>query len=251
MRFSTVANTRIPLYFTLSVCVFNILVLIFLIETLANKEFIKTGFWRSIMTDIENSKDIEKELTRIFDRFNHHFWNDELPAVIITFKPTKGAHGHMTTAPVWLSDTAEDKYELNISAYTINRTPQEICETLLHEQVHLYCNIHKIENCTNNGRYHNANFKKVAEDHGLICKKMGYYGWADTELSDDALKYFKRLNIKQFAYHYVKPEPQKGTLKRYQCPECLKTVAWLSSEQNILCGDCYVPLVFSPTKKKG
>ena len=57
------------------------------------------------MADVTNSKDIEKELTRIFDRFNHHFWNDELPEVIITFKPTRNAHGHMTVEKVWISDT--------------------------------------------------------------------------------------------------------------------------------------------------
>ena len=47
------------------------------------------------MSEIENTKEIGKELTRIFDRFNHHFYNDELREVIITFKPTKGAHGDM------------------------------------------------------------------------------------------------------------------------------------------------------------
>lgn len=198
------------------------------------------------MNNINNSKDIEKELTRIFDRFNHHFWNDELPSVIITFKPTKGRYGHMSSMPVWISYTEKNKYELNISAYTINRPPIEICSTLLHEQVHLYCNLHQINNCSNHGRYHNKNFKKVAEEHGLICQPTTYYGWSKTTLSDDAIKYFKKLNIKQFAYHYIKPIPQKGTLMRYQCPKCQKTLAWLSSEQNVLCGDCKVPLVFSP-----
>lgn len=202
------------------------------------------------MSNIESSKDIEKELTRIFDRFNHHFWNDELPDVMITFTPTKGAHGHMTNAPVWISDTAEYKYELNISAYTINRSPQEICETLLHEQCHLYCRINNIEETSNNHRYHNKKFKQIAEAHGLVCENMGYHGWTKTSLSDEALKYFKRLNIKQFAYHYRKPVPVKGTLSRYQCPKCKKTTAWLSSEQYILCGFCNEPLIFSPPKKK-
>lgn len=201
--------------------------------------------------DIENGKDIEKELTRIFDRFNHHFWNDELPEVIITFKPTKGAHGHMTSAPVWISNTVESKYELNISAYTINRTPQKICETLLHEQCHLYCNLHGIVDCTNNGRYHNKHFKKVAEEHGLVCKKLDYHGYADTEFSEDALKYFKRLNIKQFAYRYVRTVPVKGTLLRYLCPVCQQTLAWLTSNKHtVLCGDCKVALEYAPTKNK-
>ena len=211
--------------------------------------FLKTVFARLIMSDIDNSKDIEKELTRIFNRFNHHFWNDELPDVIITFKPTKGAYGHMTTAPVWISDTGDDKYELNISAYDMNRTPQEICETLLHEQCHLYNIINDIQDCTNGGRYHNAKYKKTAESHGLICKQNGYYGWSDTTFNDEALAYFKRLNIKQFTYHYQKPKSTKGTLLRYQCPKCKNTTAWLTKDQSILCGQCLVELIYTPKSK--
>ena len=130
--------------------------------------------FRRLGIEIENTKEIGKELTRIFDRFNHHFYNDELPEVIITFKPTKGAHGHMSTAPVWISETSDDKYELNISAYTMNRTPQEVCQTLLHEQAHLYNIIHNITDCTSQGRYHNKNFKKTCEEHGLICERTAY-----------------------------------------------------------------------------
>ena len=201
------------------------------------------------MTNIDNSKDIEKELTRIFNRFNHHFWDDELPDVIITFKPTKGAYGHMTSAPVWISDTAEDKYELNISAFDMNRPPQEICETLLHEQCHLYNNIHEIKDCSNHGRYHNAKFKKAAESHGLICDKQEHFGWSITSFNDESLIYFKRLNIKQFTYYYQKPTPIKGTLMRYQCPKCKKTIAWLTKAQSILCGKCKVELKYSPVLK--
>lgn len=202
------------------------------------------------MADVTNSKDIEKELTRIFDRFNHHFWNDELPEVIITFKPTRNAHGHMTVEKVWISDTEEDKYELNISAYTINRPPEEVCATLLHEQCHLYCRIKNIQETSNNHRYHNEKFKKVAEEHGLDCEKVGYIGWSKTKLNEDALKYFKRLNIKNFAYRYVKTTPKKRTLIRYQCPSCQETTAWVSSYQNIICGNCLVPLVYTPSTKK-
>lgn len=201
------------------------------------------------MLEIENTKEIGKELTRIFDRFNHHFYNDELPEVIITFKPTKGAHGHMSTAPVWISETSDDKYELNISAYTMNRTPQEVCQTLLHEQAHLYNIIHNITDCTSQGRYHNKNFKKTCEEHGLICERTAY-GWSKTVFSEDALKYFKRLNIKHFAYHYAEPKPKGGNLMRYECPCCLQTVAWVSSEQYLICGECMEELVYAPKRKK-
>ena len=202
------------------------------------------------MNDVDNSKDIEKELTRIYDRFNHHFWNDKLPDVIITFKPTKGAYGHMTTIPVWGSDIYEDKYELNISAFDLDRSPQEICETLLHEQCHLYNIIHNICDCSNKGRYHNTKFKRTAESHGLICEKLDYYGWTITTFNDEALAYFKRLNIKQFSYYYKKNLPEKKLLLRYQCPKCQDTIAWLHKPQHIICGNCKCTMKYTPTSKK-
>ena len=207
-------------------------------------------FFKVDMNTIDNSKDIEKELTRIYDRFNHHFFNDELPEVMITFTPTRGIYGHMTTIPVWGSDIYEDKYELNISAFDLDRSPREVCETLLHEQCHLYNIIHGIKDCSNKGRYHNTNFKRTAEKHGLICQEFEYYGWAITTFDDDALAYFKRLNIKQFSYYYKECTSKNNLLLRFQCPNCRSTTAWLSKEQNILCGFCKCPLVYTPTAKK-
>ncbi len=202
------------------------------------------------MKGITNSKEIEKELTRIFDRFNHHFWNDELPDVIITFKPTRSAAGHMTVGRVWLSDTHEAKYELNIDAFTLNRAPEDLCATLLHEQCHLYCSIHDIQDTSNDHRYHNKNYKKVAEEHGLDVEKHPYLGWTLTTLSKDALKYFKRLNVKQFAYHYARPSHEKRTLLRYQCPSCKRNVAWVSKARNLICGDCMTQMVYVPLPDK-
>ena len=154
--------------------------------------------------NIENTRDLAKELTRIYNRFNKHFWNNELPEVMITFAPKKGAYGHITSVPVWISDSAINKYELNISAYAIDRPPQEIGETILHEQCHLYCLIHQIRDCCNEGRYHNRKFKRIAEDHGLCCFRSQYFGWSETTLSEDGLKYFNKLNVKQFSYYYHK-----------------------------------------------
>lgn len=199
---------------------------------------------------IDNSKDMEKELTHIYDRFNHHFWNDELPGVMITFRPTKGGVGHMTSVPVWESShVRKDKYELNISAFVLDRTPNEICETILHEQCHLYNAIHEIKDCSNEGRYHNSEFKKTAESHGLICMKDSRFGWAITDLDEDTCNYVKRLHIKQFAYRYKKELPSKNKLKRFQCPTCKKTTAWLTRTQRILCGMCLCELVYAPTRE--
>ncbi len=204
------------------------------------------------MFEVTNGNEIEKELSRIYKDFNNHFYNGDLPDVMITFKPTKGRYGHVSTTTVWKSDTEtlESKYELNISAYTINESPRAVCETILHEQAHLYNIIHGIKDCSNNGRYHNKKFKKTAEDHGLICNQVNdLYGWSFTSFDDKALKYFQKLNIKNFEYYFAKTA-KPGNLMRYACPICQKTVAWVSSEQYLLCGNCSERLIYAPKKQK-
>lgn len=188
----------------------------------------------------------EKELTRVYNRFNKHFWNKELPEVVITILPTKGRYGHLSVRPCWVDKTGNDdvkKYELNISAYTIDRSPKEVCETLLHEQVHLYCMLHGIEDTSNNHQYHNRKFKQVAEEHGYLIKEITSrtIGWSVGEFSQSAYAYFKRLNVKQFQLHREETGSQ-SSLIRYECPVCKKTKCWCSKEQMILCGECNVLL---------
>lgn len=201
---------------------------------------------------ISSGVEYEKELTRIFNRLNKHFWNNELPEVLITFVPTKKAYGHLTVNPVWVSKiTDEAKYELNISGLDIDRTAEEICATLLHEQVHLYCKIHNLKETSDEHRFHNKTFKRIAEEHGLNVTYAGRIGWSPSTLDDEARKYVKRLNIKQFELHR-KASKGLGTraLLRYQCLGCGESVAWLSKPQNLICGLCKYPLVFTPANCK-
>jgi len=200
------------------------------------------------MEEIDDSKSVVRQLTRIYDKFNEHFWENELPEVMITFSPKLGSHGHMSSAPMWISDTEENKYELNISAYTINRPAIDIAETVLHEQCHLYNIIHEIDDCCNYGRYHNKKFKETAEAHGLICTETLSYGYAQTKFNKDAVKFFHSLRIKKFTYRYERPKnPHK--LMRYICPHCKDTTAWVSSKQFILCGYCKIPLIHRESSK--
>ncbi len=200
------------------------------------------------MKEIDNSKDIMRQLTRIYDALNEHFWENELPEVIITFSPKKGSLGHMTGSEVWTSDIADNKYELNISAYYMNRPPVEIAGTILHEQCHLYCQLKGIKECSNSGRYHNKKFMNVAESHGLFCCRTESFGWSDTSFKEESVRFFNSLKIKEFAYRYTGMSG-KNNLRRLSCPKCSDTVVWVSSDQYVLCGKCKVPLEYSQAKK--
>ena len=193
------------------------------------------------MEEIDNSRGVVRQLTRIYNKFNEYFWNRELPEVIITFSPVKGGRGYMSESPWWVSDIEGRKYELNISAFSINRPAIEIAEVILHEQCHLFNILNDIKDCSNYGRYHNRKFKVTAENHGLVCQHVEVFGWANTSLTDDAVKFFNSLRIKKFAYSYQRPKGIRK-LQRYICPNGHAT-AWVSSPQFLICGMCHRTLI--------
>lgn len=201
------------------------------------------------MKTVDNSKDIIKQLVKIYDKFNEHFWGGELPDVMITFSPVKGSLGYMSGHPLWISDKGNDKYELNISAYGLNRSPKKIAEVILHEQCHIYCNLKNIKECSNGGRYHNKKFMKVAISHGLECARTETFGWSFTKFSESTEEFFETLKIKQFEYHY-EYKGRSNNLMRMECPKCKDTKAWVASFQFLKCGKCNVPLEFKETEKK-
>lgn len=201
------------------------------------------------VTSLTSGHEYEKELTRLFNRFNKHYYNNALPEVMICILPTPKAHGHLSSVPRWVSDSSkEERYELNISALDIDRDPEHVCATLLHEMVHLYCRVNDIKETSSNHKYHNKEFKRIAEDHGLDVKHSSGIGWSITTLDEHAKKYVKKLNVKRFELHRT-ISTSKTKLLRYQCAVCKKTVCWCSKEQFLICGRCGSFLVVTPTER--
>lgn len=138
-------------------------------------------------------KPVIENLESLFSKFNEKFYNNELQAPIITVSPdtTKGAYGWCTAWKAWSNTepqkvndiailTKEDLeamktddgfYEINICAEHIARAFEEVCETLLHEMVHLYNLQMNIKDTSRGGTYHNKKYKDAAEKHGLIVIK--------------------------------------------------------------------------------
>lgn len=196
----------------------------------------------------ENGFEYEKELSRIYDRFNRHFWDDFLPPsseIIITFAPTKKAHGHITTKPIWASkEDNKAKYELNISALTIGRDKYEICATILHEQCHLFNILNEVIDCSASG-YHTKEFEKTAESHGLIVKKSEHYGFSLTELNEESKKYVDTLKVKNFKFQRYKEAKPNNNLIKYTCPLCQRANVYVGRNTRftfIKCGYCNTTL---------
>lgn len=86
-------------------------------------------------------------------------------------------------------------------AESLRRPAEEILETLLHEMCHQRNTEPKIVDISpKSHQYHNEKFKKAAEDAGLICQKMGRYGWAKTSLGPKALAVIRKHDIDRGAF---------------------------------------------------
>lgn len=139
------------------------------------------------MTQLES---INAELNRLFDAFNKHYYNNEIQKPVIAVQTNgkdSGTMGWCTCNKVWKdNEKNEFYYEITICSEYLFRDVEDICSTLLHEMVHLYCNEHNIKNTSRAHTYHNKRFKEVAEQHGLAIQYDKRIGWSLTKLSDEA-----------------------------------------------------------------
>lgn len=188
-----------------------------------------------------NIKDFIKQYEEVFNKFNEKYFENELPTVVLTVNSdtTKGAYGWCTSGKVWKHEDDEDGfYEIVLTAEHINRAPEEVAGTVLHEMIHLYNLQHEIADTSGNGYYHNKKFKEAAEKFGLKVEKTDY-GWSQTTLSEEQIEFVKTLNLIKFDFHRLKKgkvsKPNKG--KKYQCPVCGSSF-WSSKEMHVHCEDC-------------
>ena len=83
-----------------------------------------------------------KELRRIYDALNKEYYNNKLPEVVITIQSSpKGKSYGWFAKDRWGVENDDDNMfdEINISAEYLSRPLENICGTLQHEMVHLYC----------------------------------------------------------------------------------------------------------------
>lgn len=181
-------------------------------------------------------------LEMVFEELNKKYFNGELhkPVITIQSDTTKGAYGWCTSYKAWKDGEAEN-YEINLCAEYLDRGIKALAETMLHEMVHLD-NVNKgIQDTSNNGFYHNAKYRKTAEEHGLIVKKDPKYGWCITELNEDSEAFIDSLNLEEVTLVRKKIDKQKKTSKnnsiKYVCP-CCGAIVRATRPVMIGCMDC-------------
>lgn len=73
--------------------------------------------------------------------------------------------------------------ELFVGGEGLVQGAESVLETLLHEAAHGVADVRKIKDTSRQGRYHNARYKLLGEELGLIIKQHPQIGWSLTELA--------------------------------------------------------------------
>ena len=152
---------------------------------------------------MSNTNNITGEVTdRLVEAFN--FFNKELgsnlDAPVFTLIPNRGRQSYYGW--YWQGRWKDGKKslpEINITADTLKRSVEEICNTLIHEMAHYKNNVEGIVDCNAN-QYHNKHFKKRAEEFGLEVTRLRNRGYAKTDVGEKAknmVKKYKNLFLKE------------------------------------------------------
>lgn len=166
-------------------------------------------------------------------------------------------------APTIWSIKDEQRRELNIATGTLRRPIEDTIGTLVHEMCHIYNNeVLNTQDCSRGGTYHNREFKKAAEAHGLKVSRSDKYGYSHTSPADSLLEWCMshdlrdielcRLDIERGTGSGSRAIGGSATVKptaannnhRFVCPSC-GAVARAGRSLNLICGDCLKPMLES------
>jgi hypothetical protein len=113
--------------------------------------------------------------------------NEDVPDVVVTLGAglvSRGLKlGHFA-ANVWTHGD-DDVHELFVGAEGLQRGAQALMGTLIHEAAHALCEARGIKDTSRQGRYHNGNFKAVAEEMGIVVEHDDSLGWSSTTMPDE------------------------------------------------------------------
>lgn len=138
---------------------------------------------------------VTDKLVEAFEFFNVEL-KTELDNPVFTLIPNRGRQSYYGW--YWQGRWKDGKKtlpEINITADTLKRSVEEICETIIHEMVHYANNVAEVVDCNNN-QYHNKHFKSKAESFGLTVERVKNKGYARTALGDKAASMVKKYKQK-------------------------------------------------------
>jgi hypothetical protein len=138
---------------------------------------------------------VTDKLVEAFEFFNAEL-DTQLDNPVFTLIPNRGRQSYYGW--YWQGrwkDGRKTLPEINITADTLKRSVEDICETIIHEMVHYANNVANVVDCNVN-QYHNKHFKCKAESFGLKVDKVKNKGYARTALDEKAANMVKKYKSK-------------------------------------------------------
>lgn len=196
--------------------------------------------------------EVIKNLEDIYNELNEIVFEGGLPKACITVqhaikkKSKKGNYitlGWFNCAGSWEDSQGDEVFEITITPDSFKGNYMDIIGTLVHEMVHVYCHVNKIEDCK--GKKHTEDFKAIAENVGLVVEKDKQVGYGITSLSLDLIEELKELDINEncFKIKYnpiiqdVIEKPKKPKTY-YKCPCCEEVIKSRKKDLKLICGKC-------------
>lgn len=98
--------------------------------------------------------------------------------------------GHWSPAR-WLVPTEGHRSEVLIAGESLSRPARDTFGTLVHEAAHGLAWARKIQDTSRQGRYHNKQYKALAEEVGLTVEKDRLYGWTITTIKPETCELYR------------------------------------------------------------
>lgn len=119
----------------------------------------------------------------------------DLPDVVVTLGSGIVARGvklgHFA-ANVWARGGEEGTvHELFVGGEGLMLGAEAVMATLLHEASHAVAEARTVNDVSRNGRYHNGNFKTIAEEMGIEVHHSKELGWSETTMPEATAKKYE------------------------------------------------------------
>lgn len=193
----------------------------------------------------------------------------DLPAAALILGQGSGRRGgglvlgHFA-AERWQLAGAKDAgyvHEVLIGGEGLQRGAHDVFATLLHEAGHAIAAVRKIDDTSRQGRYHNANYKAIAEELGLTIDRHPVIGWSLTALPPATASAYSptiRELERAITLHRRSDAPAAGAAggtnlapALCSCPRRIRVAPRTLAHGPIVCSICETPFLPAATDGEG
>lgn len=120
-------------------------------------------------TERHTGSTVVKLIEKVWDRIRAD--HPEIPEIVVTTGSGEGVKwGHFRPNSWRLADDGTKLHEFFLASEALAKSPAQVLQTTIHEAAHALSMVREVKDTSRQGRWHNAAFKKTAEELGLEHK---------------------------------------------------------------------------------